>query len=189
MTLKHLPILTDVDGVLFDWEASFNKWMSPKYPIVNPEDYSINVRYNISKDEAKKYTKEFNECGWIGYLPVLRDAKRYVKKLIEEGYEFQAITSLSTDYFAGVLRRGNLESAFGTDMNCTCLDTGADKDNELKKYSPGHWWLEDKPENCEAGLKFGHKPILIDHVHNRWYNNPNVIRVETWKDIYNIITN
>lgn len=182
-------ILTDIDGVVFDWESAFHKFMERKgYSVVNPNIYSVASIFDISKVEAKELTREFNESGTIGYLKPLRDAKRYVKLLIEKGYEFQGITSLSTNEFAGRLRRYNLDNEFGSDFNCTCLDTGSDKDEELSKYSPGHWWIEDKPDNCDAGLNAGHKVILVDHLYNRTYNNKDVIRVSSWKEIHDIIT-
>jgi hypothetical protein len=95
---------------------------------------------------------------------------------------------LSTDKFAGMLRTTNLEEIFGrgTIRRVRCIDTGADKDDILKEYEPGHWWIEDKPENCEAGLRAGHKPILMSHRYNEDYNG--CIRVQNWQEIFNIIT-
>lgn len=181
-------ILTDIDGVVFDWDSAFRKFMERKgFVVAKPGIYHISEMFGISKEQAKNLTQEFNESGVIGYLKPLRDSKRYIKSLLEKGFEFQAITSLSTNEFAGKLRRYNLDNEFGSDFNCTCLDTGADKDDELKKYSPGHWWIEDKPANCEAGLSAGHKVILVDHLYNRSYNNKDVIRVQSWKEIHNII--
>lgn len=182
------PILTDIDGVVFDWETAFHKFMERKgYSVVNPDIYAVNEIFGISKEEGKKLTREFNESGHIGYLKPLRDAKKYIKKLVNEGYTFQGITSLSTKPLAGSLRRYNLDKEFSTDMDCICLDTGADKDEELCKYESGHWWIEDKPANCDAGLKAGHKVIIVDHLYNRTYNNKKVIRVSSWEEIYDII--
>ena len=181
-------ILTDIDGVVLDWESAFFKFMERKgHTKVNPGIYSVAKIYDISTDEGGALTREFNESGHIGYLKPLRDAKKYIKKLVNEGFEFQAITSLSTKDLANSLRRYNLDKEFSTDMNCLCLDTGDDKDKALQKYKPGHWWIEDKPANCDAGLAAGHKVIIIDHEYNRSYDNKNVIRVSTWEEIYNII--
>ena len=43
-------ILTDCDGVLLDWEASFERWIALKGYVFNPlynDQYSINDRYGI----------------------------------------------------------------------------------------------------------------------------------------------
>lgn len=187
---KERKILTDVDGVLLDWESAFTAWMGERgYTPVNPEVYKQSVRYNIEQQFADSLVQTFNESAWMGYLKPLRDSVNVLDQFSASHWHFECITSLSTDHWAGELRRTNLNRWFGnTVRRVRCIATGADKDDILKEYEPGHWWIEDKPENCEAGLRAGHKPILIDHPFNQEYNNPDVIRVKDWQEIYNIIT-
>jgi hypothetical protein len=67
------------------------------------------------------------------------------------------------------------------------LDTGADKDEELAFYKDsGCYWVEDKPENAEEGLKQGLNSILMNHTHNAEYEGE-AIRVNNWKEIYQLI--
>ena len=69
-----------------------------------------------------------------------------------------------------------------------CLDTGADKDEELAKYAGSeYYWIEDKYANCEAGLRCGLRPILMEHGHNMEYSHPMIPRVKNWKEIYEIM--
>ena len=51
----------------------------------------------------------------------------------------------------------------------------------------GLWWIEDKPENAEAGLKYGLKPILIEHEHNKEHEEDGIEYAFDWEEIYNII--
>jgi FMN phosphatase YigB (HAD superfamily) len=184
-------ILTDCDGVLLDWETAFHDWMVNKgYSKVVHDTYNIDIAYAIPKTEKRDLVREFNESAWMVDLPVLRDAEEGFARLAMAGYRFDCITSLSTDPHAKTLRAINLNRHFGSDAfdELVCLDTGADKDDALEKYADtGLWWIEDKPENCDTGLKFGLRPILIDHPHNRWYDNPNVVRVRTWKELADIV--
>ena len=53
-----------------------------------------------------------------------------------------------------------------------CIETGGDKDDIPKEYDRGHWWVEDKPDNCLAGLEAGHQIILIDRPFNRDFSIP-----------------
>lgn len=185
-------ILTDCDGVLLDWETPFHQWMVDRgYSKVKHGIYNLAEAYAIPKDEKYDLIKEFNQSAWICCLPVYKDSRTGVATLVDAGYTFDCITSLSTDPYAKRLRWQNLHEHFGKDSfeELICLDTGADKDDALSKYEPGHWWIEDKAENCDTGLKFGHRPILIDHPHNRWYSNPEVIRVENWKEVCEVILN
>jgi uncharacterized HAD superfamily protein len=187
-------ILVDVDGVLCNWEYAFDCWMQEHgYHRVSGSQYEYNIgkRYGISKEEGKKLIKIFNESAAIGFLPPLRDAIHYVKKLHEEhGYVFHAITSLSLDKNAQKLRRMNLKKLFGETVfeEIICLDTGADKDEELAKYAGSeYYWIEDKYANCEAGLRCGLRPILMEHGHNMEYSHPMIPRVKNWKEIYEIM--
>ena len=138
--------------------------------------------------ETKKLIKIFNESAHIGFLPPLRDAMFYVKRLHEEhGYVFHAITSLSKDENAQELRKMNLRKLFGATAfeKFVFLDTGADKDDALEPYrDTGYWWIEDKIVNCQVGTKVGLKSLLMEHGHNMDYDDPEIPRVRNWKEIY-----
>ena len=91
---------------------------------------------------------------------------------------------------AGKLRKMNLQKLFGKTAfdKFVILGTGANKDEALKKYAgSGCWWIEDKPENAEAGLRVGLKPLLVEHGHNMSFKHDSIQKVKNWKEIYEII--
>ena len=154
--------------------------------------YSIGDRYGITKDEGHKLVRTFNESAAIGFLPPVRDAQQYVRLLAEKHkYKFLAVTSLSKDVYARELRVRNLKKLFGDIfIDVICLDTGADKDEELDRLGrayKGNYWIEDKPENADAGIRSGFKTLLVEHGHNLDYKGSAAV-VKTWEEIYNIIT-
>ena len=187
-------ILVDADGVLLNWEYAFSIWMEQhgfeKIP-GGDLNYDIGERYNISWDQGKKLIKMFNESASIGFLPPLRDAMYYVKRLHEEhGYVFHCITSLSSDVNAQRLREMNLSKLFGDTVfqRIVCLETGADKNDALEPYrDSGCWWVEDKPENAEVGHSMGLRSILMEHGHNMTHHNNDIPVVKNWKEIYDIV--
>jgi len=61
--LKDQLILTDVDGVLLNWEYSFTIWMKEHGFVLVPGGeyyYELDRRFNIDKDQVMKLVKIFN---------------------------------------------------------------------------------------------------------------------------------
>ena len=197
MKYNNKVILTDADGVLLNWEYAFTVWME-QHGHTQVDDanfiYDIGKRFGLeSNNMGHRLVKQFNESAAIGFLPALRDAMYYVKRLHEEhGYVFRCITSLSTDRNAYKLRKMNLEKLFGETAfeELVCLDTGANKDEALEPYrDSGLYWIEDKLSNAVTGLDLGLKPILIEHGFNMLDDIPEgMTKVVNWKEIYNQIT-
>jgi FMN phosphatase YigB (HAD superfamily) len=188
-------ILVDADGVLLDWEYAFNIWMQEHGFEEVPGSkfsYEMDERYGIPKEQVRKLIRLFNESAAIGFLPALRDAMYYVKRLHEEhGYRFHCITSLSTDPNAVRLREMNLAKLFGKTAfeRVLCLPTGANKNEALEEYrDTGCWWIEDKPVNAEAGLAVGLRSLVIEHGHNMHYYHEHITLVKNWRDVYQLIT-
>lgn len=188
-------ILTDVDGVLLDWETAFYEWMKNKgYDAKNEGVYNMEAVFEMRQDKTKALIKEFNNSAWMGYLQPLRDARSGVAKLVEAGYTFYAITSISLDLNTKKLRQRNLDNVFGKDVftKLVCLDTGADKDDALAEYKDsGLYWIEDKTMNANLGARLGLKSIIITHKHNSNDNelDSSVQRAGKWTEIVDIVVN
>jgi hypothetical protein len=193
--MKNSVILVDADGVLLNWEYAFAVWMETHGFTQVPGgelNYDIGKRYGIDREQAKKLIRIFNESAAIGFIPPLRDAMYYVKRLHEEfGYVFHCITSLSLDPNAKKLREMNLQKLFGPTAfeKVVCLDTGADKDDALLPYKDtGCWWIEDKYVNAELGHNLGLNCLLMEHGHNMHYFHDNIPIVKNWKEVFERIT-
>ena len=193
---KDKIILTDADGVVLDWEWAFGIWMTEHgFTMVDegPLMYNVGKRYGIGKDQGRVLVKRFNESASIGFLPSLRDAQYYIKRLHEEhGYHFHMISSLSTNTNAQKLRIMNTKKLFGEDTfsEFIFLDTGADKDEILKeKYEgSGYLWVEDKWHNAVVGYELGLNSVVMEHGHNLDFVHQQIPRVKNWKQIYETIT-
>jgi FMN phosphatase YigB (HAD superfamily) len=190
--MKDKLILTDCDGVLFDWEYAFDQWMRKHdYKVDVTGDYRMDVKYGLGRKETMRLIRMFNESAVIRKLPPLRDAIHYVKKLHQEhGFIFHAITSLSKDDYSQHLRTKNLREMFGDSVfdKYIYLDTGADKDEVLEDYrDSGCYWIEDKPQNVDTGIEMGLNGILVCHTHNADYVGL-AKRVMNWKEIYEFVT-
>ena len=193
---KSKIILTDVDGVVLNWEYAFGEYMEFQghQPVIGHNKfYSVRKKFNLPSDASGDLIiKTFNESAAIGFLPPLRDAQYFIKKLHEQHqFQFIAITSLSLLPYAQQLRKRNLGKLFGEEcfLDVICLDTGAGKSEVLARLAPkyqGCFWLEDKPENADIGHELGLKSLLMEHGHNMNYEGPAKI-VLNWEEIYNIV--
>lgn len=187
-------ILTDIDGVVLDWEEAFLTWMDFNGHLADKQQkkyYSVAKAFGLTEEKAKQLVRQFNASASIGFLPPLRDSQYYIKLLHEKyRYNFVAVTSLSLDPFAQTLRERNLKKLFGNAFaKCICLDTGADKDETLKELAErfsGCYWIEDKVENADIGFKVGFNSLLMEHGFNMDYKGPAQV-VKSWEEIKEII--
>ncbi len=185
-------ILTDADGVLFDWGTGFNEWMETKDFFRLPgyeRYYTIENWYNISTEHAMKLVSTYNSSAAIGYLPAYLDSVKYVKKLHDNhGYKFVVITAMGTDQYAIKLRKKNLRKLFGDVFeDVVVVGLLKSKLKILETYEPSIW-IEDKPSAAEEGLAVGHRTYLFEHGHNGHMSTSHAItRVNRWKQIYDSI--
>lgn len=192
-------ILSDCDGVLLDWNYSFEKWMKFHFglEVQHREHYDINKRFVLDEFDKQMLEKDskfylpriFCNSSRMASLKPMRDSVLYVRKLYEEfGITIDVITSLSLDPETQKLREYNLRKVFGSAIDrVVCLDTGEDKDEDLVEWKDtGLIWVEDKPENADLGIKLGLDSILIDHEYNKDYSGQ-AKRARNWKDIYDYV--
>ena len=204
MPISNRIILTDVDGVLLEWEHHFTKWMLQRtlfdergaryhpYKLLPDKEntYEMAERFGLTVTEIRKEIREFNRSAWMGTQRPMFESQTWVKLLAAEGWTFIPITSQTSDVPAQQLRKRRLGELFGAHIftNYHILGTGADKDSALAEFhDTGLYWVEDKPKNAVAGLKYCLKPILIDHPYNRDFKHPDVIRVSNWKQIHSLL--
>lgn len=198
--MEQKTLIVDCDGVLFHWNAHFNLFMHEKgYPPIpaTEDNYSIMKRHAVPTYEySRDLVHEFNESDYIRDLHPFADARHYVKKLHQEGYNFIVVTSLGDSQRAYDNREHNLDKHFGdaiTELHC--LPIGAPKKDVLKRWENSNFfWIEDHVENAAVGADLGLQAIVVDHPYNIKYTQHDhklVARVSyehPWKEIYEIVT-
>ena len=82
-------ILTDVDGVLVNWEDAFTSWMSKRnYYVVQPKVYNQYTRYGITKEESDALVTQFNEMINAKIFDSSPNVLSLGQRCVTEGYEF-----------------------------------------------------------------------------------------------------
>ncbi|MBI33590.1 MAG: hypothetical protein CMD98_06960 [Gammaproteobacteria bacterium] len=189
--IRDKVILTDVDGVLFDWQFHFYQHCRKELGLERlTSEYDVSNSLGLgSRKKGSLIVRNFNKSEAMKSLSPFKDAIKYVRKLHEEhGYIFHVITSQTHDNLAKEYRKQNLINTFGNVFEgFTILNTGQDKDKELSKWEGTEcWWIDDKEANIKMGNQFGLRGLLMAHEHNMDCFDEE--RVKSWKEIYDIIT-
>lgn len=190
--MKEKLIVSDIDNVMLDWEYAFDVYANThgfyKDPSVKPM-FQLAPMYRLKDSHILELVKQFNESAAAGFLPAVRDAYYFVRKLGDEGWRFHAVTSISDNPYVKELRVRNLEKLFGKVFDhVECLPLGSSKKKYLEANfkDSGLWWIEDNVQNAEDGLAVGLNPLLMAHGYTREYKGP-VPRVMHWEEIYHVI--
>jgi FMN phosphatase YigB (HAD superfamily) len=193
--MNNKLIITDVDGVILDWEGHFHAYMRSNGHLrvnIQPSYWQETCYPELSQIEAKKMIYHFNTSAWMMGLPALRDARSGIGRLVENGYKFVAITAMGTDRYSLLARRYNLENIFGKgvfdDVIGTDMYDHDSKRSELRGYD-GHYWIEDRVDNAILGTEMGLDTILMDHAYNADFaeSEHGIKRVSCWANICDFI--
>ena len=187
--------MTDVDDCLFAWNDAFMEWANKHYPeyegvIDAMAKWNIWEKFtNVDQEQAEVMLKHFNTSARQAFMPPKLDAVEYVNKLIDEGWRFIAITSVSDDPDVWKLRKMCLDTMFpGGCLELHCLPLHGTKKEFLKQWQgKDYYWIEDKLKNAEAGHELGFKTIIMDHPYNQ-NASEGITRVNSWEQVYSILT-
>lgn len=194
--MKNKIILTDADGVLVNWGKAFDQFMIDRGYTQLPNtdhEYGMDVRFGVDHQTAHRLIDEFNNSEQIAHLEEFADSKKYIGKLVELGFRFIVVTSISNSQNASKNRTQNLESIFGKIFDeIHCIGMGESKSYILEKHWGGSdlFWIEDHPRQALSGHEAGLKTVLIDHPHNCHFQTdlfPRVSYHEPWKEIYSLV--
>lgn len=166
-----MPILTDVDSVLLNYDAGFFTFASKKgfgqLPFENHVPFEN--RLNVDLSTVQQLIEDFAKSEEFSQLPVYRDAKEYVGLLSANGYRFIAITAPGNADYIVNKRIANLQKHFGDVFeNVICLPVGESKEPVLTNWKgTKQLWIEDHPGHAVTGSDLGLRSVLIDHEYNQ----------------------
>jgi FMN phosphatase YigB (HAD superfamily) len=187
--------MTDVDDCLFAWNDAFMEFANKFYPQYEPViDAMAHWRIwdkfsNVSESQSEEMLLHFNTSAKQAFMPPKWDSVEYVNRLIEEGWRYIAITSVSDDPDVYKLRKMCLDTLFpGGCIELHCLPLHGEKKDYLKQWQgKPYYWIEDKLKNAEAGHELGFKTIIMDHPYNQ-NASEGITRVNSWEQVYSILT-
>ena len=193
MSYDHRVILTDIDGVVFDWHKTFVEWMELqgyKSTGITHHDADIHLEFGIDYNEAVIKKEEFNTSMISSTLSPYADSDIWINRLYQEDYRFIGITSFSDKPIAQYYRYLNLEDYFPTDCFASMmfLSAGENKREVLQGFSETNLlYVEDRILNVNTAVRLGLKPILMKHDYNSHYFKNHVFTAKNWEQIYHYV--
>lgn len=165
-------LLTDVDGVLFDWVKKFAEYIKGqgiKTRSEEPMDWHLHKWLGVTSAEAHEMVEEFNRSDAFRNLEPIAGAVDALKYFKKAGWKIVAITACSADKKAIAHREQNLVREFGSVFaNIHCVALGTSKNDILSLYQYNQpWWIEDRFENALEGKEKGFNTILFSASHNK----------------------
>ena len=181
-------ILTDIDGVVLNWEDRFHEWMEDKgFNRVHSLDYLLHEHYHdVTEERAADLCRHFNSSGWVSDLLPYKDARTGIATFLDAGYTFIGITAMGADPYSRQLRQKNLDDVFGKGAFKDIIITSdsENKESELSQYAGTKTpWLEDKFSNAVAGHKLGLKSYIFTHKYNKEDSYSGITRVDNWAEL------
>jgi hypothetical protein len=179
----HKILLTDIDGVVLDWQAHFNDYLDKYYPDQELFDPTVFAQ----GETTGKIIKEFNNTAWIGFLKPWKDSIEVLTELKNLGWKIYGCTSMGTDQYANALRKKNVENLMpDVFTQLDIIPFMQPKGNWLSQWrGSGAVWVEDKWSNAILGADMGIKTFLMKQSYNSKHDYAGVEKVDNWRQIYN----
>lgn len=196
--MEDFVVGVDADGVLVDM-TNFNVREGTKFfkkkPVLDSA-YSPKDMYNVSSFKEFLFgLAVFNK--YCIKEPPREHASEVLQKLKNDGCELHEITARKFTTFRnwfGAYYRYLFEKwlkkykmDFDSIQYCSESNTPVEKLMSCSKLSVD-LMIEDKPDVAMLLANNGVKVLLFDAPYNKDINHPNIIRVYTWDEIYDMVT-
>jgi len=155
MPFPKMKLMSDVDGVLVDFNNTFANWMEEHHPELAPVDRG-KWHFGLDDEVAWGYCEEFWETDWIRRLPFFEGAVDGLNSIIDI-FQIHIVTALPHKYEHA--RRVNLSSVNYDSM----MVIGRDKMDYIIDVLKPDIAIEDKPKNVNLLHETGIDVYYPDH--------------------------
>lgn len=193
-----MNIITDVDGVLLNWELGFQNWMEGQKGVIpkhrnDPSTYDLQDKYDLPDGRILDFIEEFNIDPSFGKLLPVRDSALVVPNLLQHkdlDWFWLSCASRRDGRDATLtkeMRHHNLEYEFGQPIEGECLKIRDSKINALQSFDPANSiFIEDSLSHALDGAELGYQTFLLAYPYNRPVDEypDNLHWVSNWFDIW-----
>ncbi|NCC70307.1 hypothetical protein EOM09_01880 [bacterium] len=180
----------DIDGIIADYPRSFINFIESKINkkvIINFTEYKlydiIQKATGLSKKKIEKLKHEYRVTGYKRNISLIKDAKKYINLLAKE-YTIVLLSARPYEKYPRIfsdtifwLKKNRIK------YNAILWDVKKEE-RMLKELPHTLYMIEDCGENAIKIAINKKKVILLNKDYNQNFKHKNIIRVNTWKEIY-----
>lgn len=202
--MTNTPILTDVDGVLFDWTTGFIRFLEAEYPHLLPahgrpliDNNNVHDWMGRSKDWVSQFIYEYFQTTprLAQDCPIYPDALQVLPRLAKvTNRKFIAVTAAGLDKRIQNYRIQAIEAVWpGLFEDYLFVMPLTSKRDVLAKYTHAALWVDDAHHHWETGHNLGIPSVhmLRDELRNLtvehnvdWPTAPDEHVVRDWHGIF-----
>lgn len=191
-----IPIVTDLDEVVFDFTGAFAQDMSTVLgrPLDRNRADSWNFNAWMGVEDYMPYIHQFLASDTFGCLPAKRCASLLLPAAAAAGHPLYAVTSCSTERSVIAARLRNIDQCFGPifqDVRFVPLEGSKVPDliDLAERHGGPGIWLEDNPKNARDGAGLGFETYVVrtptNRLHEAFCDDPKL----TWiDDLFGVAT-
>lgn len=185
--MKRLGL--DLDGVIYDFDKSFNKWMRKKgYFLINKWIYKTEERYpTLTKEKANKLIKEFSETRQMRKLEMYPNALEVIGKLRED-YYIWIITNREPTKKIKKNTLTQIKNDGLSDLVKECIFCDGVHKSVLANTLRLDYFVDDYKENLKDILANSlTKPIQMVREYNQFFKSKMIPRVHDWDELFKFL--
>jgi hypothetical protein len=178
-------LYTDVDDVLFQYFRAFKIFASEQFGCTFKSEEPIQWDLTHWIDGPwKEAIRAFNVSDKFGQLEPFPDAVEAISEL-KQHFKIVAISACEEE--SRDLRIKNLKDVFGDAISDVHLVGLGQSKFKILSDMPKGIWVEDRMEGALDGMVIGHDTYLMNRSHNMYQSHPEVKKVDSWKQLLEII--
>lgn len=188
-------IMIDIDGVIADWNSSYEKFLVSKGEVVydnSGQSYSPAIRYNIPKYKDEKYQAEFILHNKYLSISVFPKMLKFIKVLNRNNIKIIFVTARPYNEYK-ILSLHTFMWLKKYDIKFEYIIFNKDKADavvSISKYITPLCFIEDRDKHAIELSHINIKTFLIDKEYNQNINNvKNIIRIKNddYSEIYKLL--
>lgn len=176
--------INNLCDILLEYGTKYNKDNNIEYDI-QPDKYDFNAAFGWNDENVQEFLSKYIEkC--LKEVTVKEDAKKYIKKLKEEGNRIVIITSRNSEECGPNVYKISEEWLKKNEIEADRIEQNCIQKVDKCRENKIDVFIDDNVDHCrDVSRELGINVILFNSIYNQ--NETNFKRAYNWEEVYNEI--